>query len=159
MLLDSWQGSEVQLQRNPDAQVLDKSLPLFDRLIFREIVGDPEAAFEAIQNGQCDVLDSSFGLENTPGLLSQIEGDVGLKMHVQPDDSWTQLVFGIQPSSYDEYYNPIYGDRPDFFGDPQMRSAIASCLDRDAMIKEANHGDGRGLANFSFTKPFANLNG
>ena len=140
--LDSWQGSELQLQRNPDVQALDKSLPLFDRLIFREIAGDPEAAFEALQNGRCDVLDSSFGLENTPGLLSQIEGDVGLKMHVQPDDSWTQLVFGIQPSSYDEYYNPIFGDRPDFFGDPKMRSAIASCLDRDAMKKEANQGMG-----------------
>jgi peptide/nickel transport system substrate-binding protein len=141
-VLMSWQGTEMRLRRNPDFQALDNTFSMFDLLIFREIERDVEGAFEAVQNGQCDVLDSSFGLESSPLILSQLESDPALVMHVQPDESWTQLVFGIQPSSYDEYYNPIYGDRPDFFGDLKMRYVIASCLDRETMLKETSNNMG-----------------
>jgi peptide/nickel transport system substrate-binding protein len=59
-----------------------------------------------------------------------------------------QLVFGIQPATYDEYYNPLYGDRPDFFGDIRTRQAIAACLDRTAIQEAVYAGLGEQWSSF-----------
>lgn len=97
------------------------------------VLEDALAAFSA---GTCDVLDQSYHLEQDSEALATLQADPETALLVEQTASWLQLVIGITPASYDEYYNPLYGDRPDFFGDSRTREAIASCLDRQA-IQEA----------------------
>jgi peptide/nickel transport system substrate-binding protein len=57
-----------------------------------------------------------------------------LALIVDSDESWTQLVFGIQPADYDDFYNPQLDGRPDFLGDARTRQAFMHCLDRETML-------------------------
>jgi peptide/nickel transport system substrate-binding protein len=107
-----------------------------------------EDALAALESGTCDVLDSSYHLERNAETLSGLEADPDLTVLVKQSPSWMQLVFGIQPASYDDYYNPIYGDRPDFFGDIRTRQAIAACLDREAIQEAVYAGLGEQWSSF-----------
>ena len=51
-----------------------------------------------------------------------------------------RLDFGIKPASYDNGYSAAGGDRPDYFGDPRTRQAIAYCLDRQKVVDEILYG-------------------
>ena len=43
---------------------------------------------------------------------------------------WEHLDFNINPASYDDGYITAGGDRPDFFGDVNVRKAFAYCINR-----------------------------
>jgi peptide/nickel transport system substrate-binding protein len=124
----------ILLTRNPHYFRADEGLPVLDEITVQAIGNDRTAALTALQNGTCDVLDASFGLENDPQTLTALQVDEAYDVFVSPTGSWEQLVFGIKPASYDEYFNPLYGDRPNFFSDERVRQAIGMCLDRDALL-------------------------
>jgi peptide/nickel transport system substrate-binding protein len=145
-----WGAEAVRLGRNSygityvdDAQTINE--------LTLQVVAERADAVAALQSGECDVLDSSYQLASQADLLSELGSDARYRVIVGQTDSWTQLVFGIWPASYDDYYNPVYGDRPDFFGDARTRQAIAACMDRGA-LQEAVYG---GLAEIwpSFLSP------
>lgn len=135
-MIASRSEDELMLTRNPYYFRSDEGLPTLDEVRIRAIGNDKTAAVAALGDGRCDVLDSSFGLENDLQAVSVLQADGSFDVMVTSTGSWQHLVFGITPSSYDEYYNPVYGDRPDFFGDERARQAIAMCLDREGMLKE-----------------------
>ena len=132
-MLAEWHAEEILLVRNPHH---DGVLPGFadvDQVRLRLIDEGAQAGWEALQGGTCDVLDASFNWLGEPALLEEIKaaGDYEVRKH--PGESWTQLVFGIQPAEYDALNNPIFAARPNFFGDVRTRQGIAACLDRQAM--------------------------
>ena len=90
--------------------------------------------------------DQSYHLERDAETVASLQADPEATLLVEQTSSWLQVAFGIKPASYDEYYNPLYGDRPDFFGDSRTRQAIASCLDREAIQEAIYAGLGRTLA-------------
>jgi len=121
---------------NPYYYRSDEGLPVLDEIIFRADEGGAEEAWTLLKSGDCDVLDSSLGLENERDLLKEVLADENFDILLQPSESWIQLVFGIQPVTYDGRFNIDEGDRPDFFGDERTRQAIAMSLDRAAMLAE-----------------------
>jgi peptide/nickel transport system substrate-binding protein len=150
-MVSSWDADQVSLTRNPYYYQGAQGLPLIDRVLFKVIPGGRKAAWDAMQAGACDILDTSFGFENEPDLLAEIQMDENINViHSQRMD-WTQLVFGIKPASYDDYYNPQYGDRPDFFSDPMTRKAVAACIDRSALVNTV--AGGLGELWYSFISP------
>jgi peptide/nickel transport system substrate-binding protein len=124
----------VVLTRNPYYYRLDEGLPVLDEITVQTIEKDAATAVASLANGACDVLDSSFGLEDDLETVAALQADSAYDVLVTSTGSWEQLVFGIKPASYDEYFNPLYGDRPDYFGDVRTRQAIALCLDREALL-------------------------
>ena len=50
-----------------------------------------------------------------------------------------QLAFGIRPAGYDNGYN-VGIDRPDYFGDPHVRQAVAMCIDRQKVVDTVLNG-------------------
>jgi peptide/nickel transport system substrate-binding protein len=140
--LSSWDASSMVFVSNPHYYRSAEGLPLMDRVTFQAIEGGARAAWEALKSGACDVMDQSFGVDNDPEFLSEIQSDQRFSALVDQGDAWFQMVFGVQPASYDEFYNPVYGDRPDVFGDPRTRQALAACLDRESMINRAVNGMG-----------------
>lgn len=133
-VLSSWEASTMRFVPNPYFLRPDQGLPRLDEVVFRVVEGGAAVAWQLMQSGDCNVLDSSFGLESEPALLAMIRADERFDMEVDLGEAWTQLVFGIQPASYDEFYNPAMDDLPDFFGDPRTRQAFAHCLDRETML-------------------------
>lgn len=135
--IQSREPGSIRLQSNPYYYRAGEGLPLLDELVFRMVEGGREAALQALQDGECDILDGSFGWENDLALLTEIEAEGRIIAQAQTGEAWWQLVFGIYPAAYDDLYNPALGDRPNFFGDPKVRRAIAACLDREGMRSRA----------------------
>ena len=98
-----------------------------------KLISSLEDALDAFSSGNCDVLDQSYHLEQDGEAIASLQADPETAILVEQTSSWTQLVFGINPASYDDYYNPAVGDRPSFFGDARTREAIAACLDRESI--------------------------
>ncbi len=135
--VDTREPERIRLIPNPHYFKMEEGLPLLDELVFEQVGGGREGALQALRAGTCDLLDASFGWENDPGLLSQIEMEGLGKVQAQTGEAWWQLAFGIVPAAYDDSYNPALGDRPDYFGDPAVRTGLAACLDREAMRARA----------------------
>lgn len=133
-VISTWSVDSVQLARNPYYFRADAGLPLLEEITVQALGGDVDAAVAALESGACDVLDASFALENDSQTVAALQADGSYNIILNSAGAWEQLVFGIQPASYDEYFNPLYGDRPDFFGDSRTRQAVAACLDREAML-------------------------
>ena len=146
-MISTVSGQTVQLVRNRYYYRAAEGLPLLDEVTL-QVAPDRETAITALRDGACDVVDTSFALENDPQWVSSLEAALDIQVVGTPTGSWTQLVFGIKPASYDDYYTPAYGDRPDFFGDERVRQAVAACLDRDTLLREGTSGLGTVWSSF-----------
>lgn len=133
-----WREDGVRLVESGSASPLDPSgLPYGE--VELQVIPDLADAVTALAAGTCDVLDASYHLERNAATLNDIEANADLRVLAEQTSSWMQLVFGIQPAAYDEFYNPLSGNRPDFFGDARTRQALGACLDRGA-IQAAVYG-------------------
>ena len=137
-----WDVDEIRLVRNPQDFTEGSAYPDVDQVVLRVVDGDAQAGWGELQAGTCDVLDDSFRLAGQPALLAEIDAAEGYELRVKPGDSWTQLVFGVQPADYDALTNPLFSARPDYFGDVRTRQGIAACLDRQAMLALTTQGWG-----------------
>jgi peptide/nickel transport system substrate-binding protein len=133
-VVSDWEGDVLRLTRNPHYFRLGEGLPKLDQIEFHQIDGGARQGWEALRGGQCDVLDSSFDWGDAQDVVGEIQLGEGFDLHLQAGASWTQLVFGIKPASYDDFYNPQLDDRPDILGDARTRQAIMHCLDRETML-------------------------
>lgn len=141
-------ADRIKLTRNPHYWFSDEGYPLLDEVTFLQVAGGRQEAWDALKAGICDVLDASFEWESDLVLLEDIASDPRVQLQVSVGSVWEQLVFGIAPAAYDDYYNPALGDRPDFFGDPLIRQAFAFCLDRAAMAETTLVGWGEPWSSF-----------
>jgi ABC-type transport system substrate-binding protein len=107
--------------------------PDVDQVLMKVLDGGADAGWSALQDGACDALDASFRLASEPELLATIEAAGAYELRVTSGEAWTQLVFGVSPAEYDTLNNPIFAQRPDYFGDVRTRQGVAACLDRQAM--------------------------
>jgi peptide/nickel transport system substrate-binding protein len=120
----------------------EETQPRFDQLIFRFIGQDAERNLEALISGGCDFLDQDASItimDGKVGDLTQLEDAGQLQAHFSASPVWEHADFGIQPLSYEDGYQ-LLTDRPDFFGDGQVRQAFALCMDREKIVEEVLFG-------------------
>ena len=130
-MIDEWvTGDRIRLVKNHNYYRAGEGLPYFDVLVYRFLPSTPEADLSMALTGECDIIDTSVGLENQIIDIRQLELDGKLKAYFGMGPEWEALNFGINPASYDDGYNP-YNDRADFFSDVRMRQAVAYCVDRE----------------------------
>ncbi len=128
----NWEpGNALHLEKNPYYFARRNGLPAFDLLNFL-IVPDVNQAIQMLSTGECDLLDSSYRLENLDKPLLETLAQTA-ELHIEFLDSFEQLVFGINPAAYDDGYSVWAGDRPDYFGDLRVRQAVAACLQPAAL--------------------------
>jgi len=140
-ILAEWEFDQIRLVKDPvHVFAVEGQFALIDQVIVRVVRGGPQAGWEALQAGTCDMLDASFRLEGERELLATIQADPGYEVRVRAGDVWTQLVFGIQPAEYDGLANTMFADRPDYFGDARTRQGISYCLDREAISQMTAQG-------------------
>lgn len=140
--IDEWTpGDHISLSKNPAYFRAAEGLPYFDHLVFR-FVGNGAEALAALLAGECDYVDETAGLEAQAPELFQLQEDGRIGLALAAGMAWEQLVFGI--ASLDPA-------RPALFQPPEIRQAIALCLDRQAMADEL--GFGRSLVPDTYVPP------
>jgi peptide/nickel transport system substrate-binding protein len=122
-------GDHITLVRNERYFRASEGLPHLDRVTFRFVVS-LEQALELFAAGECDVIaqDVIEGQDTAPLLEAAESGAVQLVS--SSSSEWEHLDFGIQPTSW--------VNRPDYFGDVRVRQAIAQCIDRERIAREAS---------------------
>ena len=125
------------LVRNPNYFQAVSGLPVMDRVEFRVVGQDFVTNLEMLQTGECDILDTtaSAGIAADEIIQLSVEGKISAAW--ADHGGWAMLNFGVVPQSYDDGYSSWAGDRPDFFGDVNIRQAIAHCIDKEALSEAA----------------------
>ena len=138
-MIQNWaMGDHITLTKNPYYFRASERLPKFDALIFR-FIPDPNAAISQLTSGGCDILDPSINLDSQVALLQQMQDADQIQAFFTPTSTIEWLGFGINPAAYDGGNRSIR-TRPDFFGDPRTRQAIALCLDRQKVVNTVLFG-------------------
>ncbi len=132
-------GQYIKLDKNPNYFRAKQGLPRFDALIFR-FLRDADSGISALTKGECDVLDSSLRIDSQLALLTEMQNNKQITLAVSSTPLVERLDLGIRPTSYEDGYNILLGDRPDFFGDVRARQAIAYCLDRKRVVDTVFQG-------------------
>ena len=136
-MLTSWDGIQMHFEPNPYYYLSDEGMPYLDAITIQLIDGGTQGAWEALQSGQCDLLDSTFGLEKDPDLLLEIRDDARFDVQALMGYDWIQLVFGIESTANDQ---AAEYDHPSLLGNPLTRQAVAACLDRGTMQDVTTQG-------------------
>jgi peptide/nickel transport system substrate-binding protein len=128
-VIEAWEdGDHIALVPNPHYFRAAEGLPRLDRLTFR-FLDEPERAMEDLLSGACDVLSEDLVAGTPlPSLLEATESD-GVRLVSEPSSEWEHLDFGIQPARW--------SGRVPFFADPEVRKALAQCIDRERLAQEA----------------------
>ncbi len=131
--VDNWvSGSHIELSRNTHYFRADEGLPKFEKLVFRFLGPNADSNLKALEINECDFIDATVELNQQ--LTDVVErSNIGeLDAYFGQGPEWEHLDFGIVPASYDDGYQ-IDSDRPNWFGDVRMRTAIAYCTDRNSI--------------------------
>jgi peptide/nickel transport system substrate-binding protein len=144
--IEDWKaGDQIRLKRNPGYFRASEGLPAFDLVVFRFVGPDSEASLEQLSYDMCDVIDQEASQALQEGGIDELlEADASgvLQAHLSTSAAWEHADFGIRPVAYDDGYQ-LGLERPDFFGDPRLRQAVALCMDRQRVIEELFSGQSR----------------
>jgi peptide/nickel transport system substrate-binding protein len=133
-VVDEWvQGDHISLSRNPRYFRANESLPVLDRVEFHFTTGAADMV-AALLSGECDVATHDPDFVPLMPFLVRAEDRGLLQVASAPGEGWDHLSFGLDPVS--EY------ERPSFFGDVEVRQAVALCTDRQALVDEVTYGRG-----------------
>jgi peptide/nickel transport system substrate-binding protein len=131
--IDNWvSGSHLELSRNPNYFRAQEGLPKFEKLVFRFLGPNADSNLKALEINECDFVDATVELDQQLTDVVELSNLGEIKAYFAQGPEWEHLDFGIVPSSYDDGYQ-FDSDRPDWFGDVRMRTAMAYCTDRFAI--------------------------
>lgn len=130
-IIEEWEpGRYILLRRNSNYFRAAEGLPKFDTLIYRFTGENSLGNLAKLLSGECDLLEQNAHIDDMFAEFLELDEAGELQLITSPGMAWEHLDFGIVPLAYDDGYQST--DRPDFFGDPRTRQALAMCLDRKA---------------------------
>ncbi|HWQ83847.1 MAG TPA: peptide ABC transporter substrate-binding protein [Anaerolineales bacterium] len=127
------EGDHITLAPNPLYFRAAEGLPYFDNLVFR-FISDQDQILAGLLAGECDLIDDTAGLETRASELNQLQEEGKLLAAYEVGTAWEHLDFGI------EAYDPAALANPTLFQSPQLRQAIATCIDRERLANELFFG-------------------
>ena len=136
-VLENWEkGQSITLVKNPLYFRSGEGLPYYDKLTYK-IIGEPaDLNIAGLLTGACDVVDQTAALDQQVEELVELQQTGKLSVYAAQSPEFEQLIFGIKPAEYDDGYYPYAGERPDYFGDAQVRKAFAYCINRQDIISD-----------------------
>jgi len=134
-MIDEWkQGDHIRLVRNPYYFRAAEGLPYFDTLVYRFVGNNADSNLEALEIGECDIVDQSVSWEQQYSAVRDAENAKKIKVYRGLGPEWEHLDFNIRPASYDEGFT-LGVSKPDYFGDVRTRQAFAYCINRQELVK------------------------
>jgi len=113
------QGDHISLVANDRNFLASDEIPGFDALVFR-FVDSAEEALAAFQSGECQLVANQSGLSEFQTDLGQGAAEGDLVIYYSENKAWEQISFGIDSRD----------DGRIFLADPDLRRAMAGCIDR-----------------------------
>src|SRR5574340_975680 len=136
-IIEDWvAGEKITLTRNPNYFRAGEGLPRFDRLPYRFLGQQADNNLYGLVQGVCDIVDETVLLEEQLKSVRKMTIDETIKTYVRLGPEWEHLDFGVMPAAYDNGLQPDKVARQDYFGDLRVRQAVASCIDRQALIAD-----------------------
>ncbi|MBL8095933.1 MAG: hypothetical protein JNL73_17285 [Anaerolineales bacterium] len=129
-------GEWLIVERNPYYYRAGEGLPRLDRVLFRFGVS-AEQALADMQAGLCHIAAESQGLSSLMPQLREVGAAGALQVRTAATNTFEHLDFGML--SAEDYRRPA-GEA--IFREPEVRQAIAYCLDRQAMVDQLQSGAG-----------------
>jgi peptide/nickel transport system substrate-binding protein len=128
-VVEEWvAGDHITLVRNPHYFRAAQGLPHLDRVVFR-FVDSSNQAVELLLTGECDVVTQDLLVEDSLSLLSGAVEAGQAHLIASASGEWEHLDFGVQPVPWSQ--------RAPFFADAGVRQAVAHCIDRQRVVREA----------------------
>ena len=140
--VDEWvAGDHLTLSKNPTYWRANEALPKLDRLVFRFIPSSDELLAE-LAAGKCDVGTHDNAFAASLPLIKQFQSQHLLQSQIVAGTLFEHLDFNLRPSpNYTGFAAKAHNaDGSLVFANPQIRQAIADCLDRTALIDQAANG-------------------
>ena len=122
------QGRQLVMSRNPEFVSSDGASPGFERLVFRFIGDDVNSALDQLATGECDVLDEGLLPLAAMDQIQPAVENAGQVLQSGPGAVVERLEFAMRPAISSEYLHLL--DEPD------MRRAVASCIDRESLVQD-----------------------
>jgi peptide/nickel transport system substrate-binding protein len=121
--IDNWlPGDSITFSRNPYYFRSGEGLPRFDQLVFR-FVPQAEEAISLLEQGECDLLDETYHLEQHKELQEMVRNSAHSELVIKNNTAWEQITFGI---------SPVSGVSP--LSSREFRQAISQCIDRQRIV-------------------------
>ncbi|MDK2980671.1 MAG: peptide/nickel transport system substrate-binding protein [Chloroflexota bacterium] len=136
--LDEWTaGEHMRFSKNPYYFRAGEGLPQYDIVNVRFASAND---FGSAVDGTCDIVapDALAFDQVVANAASLADSDYQLRQSASGQFEF--LALGITPASYDDTYYPYGADRPDIFGDVNVRKAMAMCIDRQGILDELSGG-------------------
>jgi peptide/nickel transport system substrate-binding protein len=143
-VVEEWvEGEYIKLVRNARYFRASEGLPHLDRVIFR-FVPDLQQALDLLTAGECDLVGQDLieGSDLTP--LLEAAGAGTVQLITSPSSEWEHLDMSVSLAPW--------LSRSNFFGDVRVRQAIAQCIDRERIAREAFPYSGAGVVH-SYVPP------
>lgn len=141
--IESYVSEErVVLSRNPNYWLRDdagNSLPYLDKIV-HVIVPDLETELARFKDGEADIH-GLLGEEFAELEPLQAEGDFTIHRR-GPSFGSEFLVFNMNPGNSDTMEPYVAADKLKWFRDTQFRRAVAHIVNKDAIIRDVQHGLG-----------------
>ncbi len=140
--VDEWvAGDHLTLSKNPSYWRAGEGLPKLDTLILR-FVPDTNQLLAQLAAGKCDVgtIDNAFA--GLLPLIKQFQSQGLMASQIVAGTQYEHLDFDLRPSpSYRGFAAKAHNANGSLvFANPEIRQAIADCLDRPALIDQAANG-------------------
>jgi peptide/nickel transport system substrate-binding protein len=140
-VIQEWvEGDHITLVKNERYFRANEGLPVFHTLVYRFLGRPADNNLAALLVNECDIVDQTSLLDEQLETVLDLASTNKLKAYIGQGPEWEHLDFGIRPSSYDDGYNPVLGDRPDLFFDARVRQAFALCADRQGIADDILFG-------------------
>lgn len=140
--LDEWiAGDRIVLSKNPTYYRASEGLPKVDQLIYR-FVGDTNQLIAQLASGECDLGTQDAAFEGSLPLIRQFEAQGLMKPQVVAGTVYEHLDFNALPvDSYQGFAGSVTNaDGSPIFANPEIRQAIAYCLDKQAIVDQTTNG-------------------
>ncbi len=149
--ITDWQsGKSITLEKNEYYYRTSEGYPALDKITVKFIKEDLSLN-DLFENESCDMIDNSLISKEMDDQVAALQNNSEYRVEILPGQNWAVLLFGIKPSSYDDSYYPYGTDRPDIFGDVNVRNAVEQCIDNNAILTQAGIvGNNQPFAYFPF---------
>lgn len=128
-VVEEWvEGDHITLVRNPHYFRAAEGLPYLDRVVIR-FVPNLRQALDMLSVGGCDLVAQDLVRSGDPEALWGAAVLDSVELISSPGNEWEHLDFGIEQADPQK--------RPPFFRDVRVRQAVARCIDRERIAREA----------------------
>jgi peptide/nickel transport system substrate-binding protein len=134
-------GDHITLAKNPTYYRASEGLPKLDTLIYR-FVPDTNQLIAQLASGECDLGTQDAAFEGSLPLIRQFEAQGLMIPQVVAGTVFEHLDFNTLPvDSYTGFAASVTNDDGSpIFANPEIRQAIAYCIDRQAVVDQTTNG-------------------